>query len=113
MELLQALSDDGPAIVGLAESGGLGIVLGTEPAIRASQRGVGAARLHMINADIAGDTRAQGKFALDAAARRHHRLARKQHVTYFAILVGSARPADQGAVLSPGAKFLRRHKAAL
>src|SRR5579872_2735034 len=67
----------------------------------------------MINADIAGDLRAQGVFAFDAAARGHCRFRREERFAYFAILVRAACRAKQGAILSPGAEILRCHKTTL
>src|SRR5882724_9484487 len=110
---LRALPDEGPTIVRLAKSGGPGIVLGTEPAIRLRQRGITAACLQVINADIAGNACAQGKLAFDAASRRHCGRVGEKRPTDFGILVGPACPTKQGAVLSPAAEFQRRHKAAL
>src|SRR5437762_2044559 len=60
-----------PTIVSFPEPGGLGVFLGTEPAIRFGQARITAARLQVIDADIAGDARAYRVLALDAAARRH------------------------------------------
>src|SRR5260370_14179631 len=101
-----------PAIIGPSEPGGLGIVLGADPAIRFCQRGITAAPLQVIDADISGEAGAGGKLTLDAAIRRHRRLVRKQYRPNLAILVGPARRAQQGAVLSPAPEFLRGDKAA-
>src|SRR5258708_26499419 len=101
-----------PAIIGPSEPGGLGIVLGAEPAIRFCQRGITAAPLQVIDADISGEAGAGGKLTLDAAIRRHRRLVRKQYRANLAILVGPARRAQQSALLSPAAEFLRGDKAA-
>src|ERR1700747_3599701 len=68
-----------PAVVGFAESGGLRVVLRAEPAVRPGRRRIARASPQMIDADIAGDARANGKLALDAAIRRHGQLVRKQH----------------------------------
>src|SRR6202049_4238583 len=100
------------AIIGPSEPGGLGIVLGAEPAIRCCQRGITAAPLQVIDADISGEAGAGGKLSLDATPRRHRRLVRKQHRADLAILVSPARRAQQGAVLSPAAELMRGDKAA-
>src|SRR5579864_3201141 len=78
------------AIVGLAKAGGPGVVLRTEPAIRVGHRRIAAAGLQMIDADVAGDAGAKRIFALDAAARWHGGVLRKQRLAYFAVLVGAA-----------------------
>ncbi|OIQ66752.1 hypothetical protein GALL_516770 [mine drainage metagenome] len=67
----------------------------------------------MINPRIAGDTRPQGKLSLDAATRRHRGIFGEQNLAYLGFLVGPACPAQQGAVFSSTAKFLRRYEATL
>src|SRR3974390_2331444 len=111
--LSDARPRDRPAIIGLAKSGGLGVIFRTEPAVRPGQRRVTAARLYVVDADVAGDPRPQGVLALHAAARRHRRFVGKQHLTYFAVLVAPAGAAEQGGVLLPATEFGRRDKAAL
>ena len=64
---LTSLAAKWPAVIGLAEAGRPGVVLGTEPAIGAGQRRIAAASLKMIDADIAGNAGAQRILALDAA----------------------------------------------
>src|SRR5207247_1813716 len=83
-----------------------------KPAIRLGESRVAAARLQVIDAHIAGDAGTHGKFALDAATRRHGGFIGEEHRADLAIFVGPARFAQQSAVLPPPAKFLRRHKAA-
>lgn len=99
--------------MGPAEPGGLRIFLGTKPAIRLGQSRVVAAPLQLVDADIAGDARAHGKLGLDAAPGRHGGMIGEQHAANLAILVGSARSAQQGAVLSSMAEFPRSDKATL
>src|SRR5690348_5093612 len=108
-----ARSRDRPAIIGFAESGGLGIFLRTEPAIGAGQRRITAARLQVIDPYIARHPRAQRIFPLHAATGRHRRFVRKEHVTDFALLVRAAGATKQRRVLLPGAEFARRDKATL
>src|ERR1700733_11909835 len=103
----------GSTIIRPPKPRGLRVFLGTKPAIRLGQGGIVAAPLYLIDTDIAGDTRAYGKLALDAASRRHSGMIGEQDVPYRAILVRWARSAQQGAVLSSMSEFLRRHKAAL
>src|SRR5229473_2979707 len=110
--MLHPPPDACPAIICLSKSPGLGVFLGTEPAIRLRQCWITAASLQVIDAHIPGHAGAHGKLALDGAARRHGGIVGEQHPAYLAILVGSARSAQQGAVLSPVAEFLRRGKAA-
>src|SRR6516165_11423513 len=110
--LSDARSRDRPAIIGLAKSGGLGVIFRTEPAIGAGQRGITAAGLYVVDADVAGDPRAQGILALHAAARRHRRFVGEQRLTYFAVLVAPAGAPEQGRVLLPATEFGRRDKAA-
>src|SRR5271169_2326827 len=81
---LDALARDRAAIIRLAKSGGLGIVLRAEPAIGAGQRRIAAANLQVINPDIAGDPRAKGILALDAATRRHRGFVGKYYLAYLA-----------------------------
>src|SRR6185437_8315955 len=102
-----------PTIIRPPKPGGLRIFLGTKPAVRLGQSGIVAAPLHLIDTDIAGDARAYRTLGLDAAPRRHRGMIGEQHVAYFAILVGTARSAQQGAVLSSMAEILRSYKAAL
>src|SRR5258708_32706866 len=111
--LVKALLDTCPAIIGPSESGRLGIILRTKPAVRFGQRGIAAAALQVIDTDIPGEAGAHGEFALDAATRGHRRLIRKQHRAYLAILVRPAPGAQQGAVLSAAANILRRDKTVL
>src|SRR5579863_9575673 len=111
--MLYPLPGDRPAIIRLAESGGLGVVFAAEPAVGAGQRRIAAADLQVIDADIAGDARAQGVLALDAAARRHRGLVGEDHLAYFAILVGATCTAKESTVLLSTAKLLWRDKAAL
>src|ERR1700722_8628342 len=65
----------------------------------------------MIDADIARDAGTQGVFALDAATRGHGRFEREENFADFAILVGAAGAAEQGAILMSSAEFLRGDKA--
>src|SRR3569832_2927083 len=65
---LASLSGERLAVIGLAESGCLGVILGAEPAIWTRQRWLARARLKMIDADVAGDAGAERILALDAAA---------------------------------------------
>ena len=95
-----------PTIVGPAEPGRLGVVLGTKPAVRIAQARIGTARLQMIDAEVPGDARADGVLALDVAARRHHEVIGEQGLADFAIAVGAACAAEQGAILLPGAELL-------
>ena len=66
----------------------------------------------MIDAEVPGDARADGVLALDVAARRHHEVVGEQGLADFAVAVGAACAAEQGAVLFPGAELVRRDEAA-
>src|ERR1700756_3142788 len=101
------------AIEGAAEAGCLGVVLGAESAVRTRQAGIAATALQVIDADISGEARPHRELALDAAARRHRQILRKQHGANLGIAVGTAGGAHQRPVLLGGAKVLRRRGAAL
>ena len=78
------------AIIGLAEAGGLRVVLRTEPALRIVQAGIGAASLQMIDADIAGEAGAGSELALDRASGRLRDIFGKQRGADFLVAVGAA-----------------------
>lgn len=109
--MLASLAREGTAVIRLAEAGRLGVVFGAEPAIRTRQRRIARASPKMIDAEIAGDTGAERVLAFDAATRRHGEVLRKQRLTYFAILVGSASAAKQRAIFLSGAEFMRTKEA--
>ena len=66
----------------------------------------------MIDAEVPGDARADGVLALDVAARRHHEILGEQGLADFAVAIGAARGAEQGAVLLARAELARRDEAA-
>src|SRR4030088_1104600 len=66
----------------------------------------------MIDAEIAGDTGADRKLALDGAARRHHEILGEQDATDLLVAVDPARPAKQRAIFLGDAELLRCHEAA-
>src|SRR2546430_17011149 len=66
----------------------------------------------MVDAEVPGDARADGVFALDVAARRHHEILGEQGLADFAVAIGAARGAEQGAIPLARAELVRRGEAA-
>src|SRR5262249_44834035 len=100
------------AVEPAAEAGGLGVVLGTEPAVRLGP-GIARAPPQMVDPDIAGHPRTHCEFPLDVAVRRLRQVRGEQRLADLPVAIGVARRAEQGAVLLADAKVLRRDKAAL
>src|ERR1700749_4144546 len=108
---LASLPWERPAVIGLAETGRLGVVFRAKPAIGARQRRIARASLKMIDADIAGDLGAERVLAFDGTARWHCRVLRKQCFADFAVLVRPAGAAEQGTGFLSGAEFMRGDEA--
>ena len=66
----------------------------------------------MIDAEVPGDASANGVFAFDVAARRHHEVFGEQGLADFPVAIGATRTAEQLAVLLAGAELARPDEAA-